>query len=115
MPLWLWAMLLDTFASCHGGCKLFTSLFLVANCGNTALHILALIKKSILAWMSFIRPHWPNQATNRSPGWDTARPGPAHPAGAGSVSNSTTLINNMYVINNNNTSNSNNTNTMRVP
>ena len=34
-----WAMLLDTFALCHCGCKLFASLFLVVNCGNTALLI----------------------------------------------------------------------------
>ena len=38
MPLWLWAMLLDNFAQCYCGCKLFTTLSLVASCGSTALY-----------------------------------------------------------------------------
>ena len=62
MPLWLWAMLLDSFAQYHCACKLFT---LVANCGNTTLRVLAL-KWPYLVCISFIKPHWPNQATIRS-------------------------------------------------
>ena len=41
MPLWLWATVLVIFAQCHGGCKLFTSLFLSARCGESALLTLA--------------------------------------------------------------------------
>ena len=36
------ATLLDSFAYCHCGCNLLTSLFLAARCGNSALLNLAL-------------------------------------------------------------------------